>query len=115
MQIGELARRSGVSIRMLRHYESLGLLAPARSAAGYRIYGSEAVDTVARILALNEAGVRLESLRSLLSCAPGSTPGFTPCEALRVRLTQTLGEIDARIALLERSREALLGLLGSPH
>ncbi|MFT4085926.1 MAG: MerR family transcriptional regulator [Gordonia sp. (in: high G+C Gram-positive bacteria)] len=56
MRIGEVARRSGVSARMLRHYESLGLITPSgRTSAGYRAYSA---DDVARIL-------HVESLRTL--------------------------------------------------
>ena len=39
MKIGDLAQRTGVSVRMLRFYEAQGLLSPARNAAGYRLYG----------------------------------------------------------------------------
>lgn len=39
MRIGELARRTGVSERMLRYYEQEGLLRPARTTSGYRDYG----------------------------------------------------------------------------
>ena len=41
MKIGELAQRTQVSVRMLRFYESLGLLTPIRNAAGYRLYDEE--------------------------------------------------------------------------
>lgn len=46
MQIGELARRCGVSARMLRYYETEGLLRPGRSPAGYRLYRPADITTV---------------------------------------------------------------------
>lgn len=113
MKIGELSRQSGVSIRMLRHYEALGLLAPTRTEAGYRVYGAEAPATVARITALNAAGVKLDAIRTLLPCAHPDAPGFVLCEALRQRLHETLGEVDARIAMLQSTRQALQELLAA--
>lgn len=113
MRIGELSKRTGVSVRMLRHYESLGLLAPARTEAGYRRYGDDAGVIVRRILALNAAGLRLDRLATLLPCAEGSTTTFRACPALRERLQQTLTELDERIARLGDSREALVALLAA--
>ncbi|MBJ3674482.1 MerR family DNA-binding transcriptional regulator, partial [Salmonella enterica subsp. enterica serovar Braenderup] len=48
MQIGKLAALTGVSIRMLRYYESAGLLHPSRTDTGYRSFSSEDVDIVRR-------------------------------------------------------------------
>lgn len=53
MKIGELARRTGVSERMLRFYEEQGLLSPVRTAAGYRLYAEEDVARVAKIRLLS--------------------------------------------------------------
>ena len=46
MRIGELSKRTRVSVRMLRYYENLDLLRPARTAAGYRTYGTTEEQTV---------------------------------------------------------------------
>ena len=46
LKIGDLARESGASVRMLRFYEQLGLLAPVRNAAGYRLYDAADVALV---------------------------------------------------------------------
>jgi len=46
MRIGELSARTGVSVRMLRHYEKEGLLHPSRLASGYRAYTSADADRV---------------------------------------------------------------------
>ena len=66
--IGEAARRAGVSGRMVRHYESLGLLAPvARTEAGYRLYAPEAADTVRLIQRAQRLGFSLAEIRALLA------------------------------------------------
>ncbi|MYM20195.1 MerR family DNA-binding transcriptional regulator [Brevibacterium sp. 5221] len=63
MLIGELSRRSGVSVRMLRHYEAKGLLTPeGRSAAGYRQYGDPQAAQVAEIEALRALGLSLDEV-----------------------------------------------------
>ncbi|SED74120.1 DNA-binding transcriptional regulator, MerR family [Ruania alba] len=66
--IGDLARRTDVSVRMLRHYDSLGLLEPARtdSATGYRHYAPSQEGRVAAILALRDLGFSLADCRVLL-------------------------------------------------
>src|SRR5258708_4374886 len=57
MRIGELARRTGVSERSLRYYETQGLLRAERTPGGHREYGDWAVDRVIRIQALYAAGL----------------------------------------------------------
>jgi MerR family transcriptional regulator, thiopeptide resistance regulator len=65
--IGELARRTGVSIRALRHYDQIGLLSPAgRTDSGYRLYVAEDIARLHRIKALRQLGLTLTEIRHLL-------------------------------------------------
>ena len=57
MTIGALAKRVGVSVRTLRYYDEIGLLAPARhTAAGYRLYGAGDVARLQQIRSLRHSG-----------------------------------------------------------
>ena len=113
MKIGELARRTGISVRMLRYYEEEGLLAPLRTEAGYRDYGPEEEQTVRRIKMLGAAGMTLETIQQLLPCVRNNDPAFTPCNELRRILAQQVGLIDERIETLSQSRTILAGYLAS--
>lgn len=68
LKIGELAQRSGLTVRALHHYDKLGLLQPsARNAAGYRLYDSDDLSRLYRILALRELGLGLDQIADVLS------------------------------------------------
>ncbi|WP_315834467.1 MerR family transcriptional regulator [Bradyrhizobium prioriisuperbiae] len=112
MRIGQLSQRSGVSVRMLRYYESQGLLQPQRTAAGYRLYAASDVDRVARITLLNKAGLTLASIRQVLPCPLPGAPGFKPCGELQSSVRQKLAELDRQIAHLTKSRRVLASYLG---
>ncbi len=107
MQIGELSRRCGVSVRMLRYYESRGLLRPERTVQGYRIFGDADVDVVRRITTLNAAGLRLETIRRILPCTRPDSPGLRPCDEFKDSVRQALAELDSQIAALSESRRLL--------
>lgn len=68
MRIGELARRTGVSVRALRYYEEQALLGSARGGNGYREYDDSAVDRVAQIQLLYSAGLCSAKIVELLPC-----------------------------------------------
>ena len=113
MKIGELSRRTGVSVRMLRYYEAEGLLAPQRTDSGYRDYGPAEEETVRRIKMLGAAGMTLETIQRLLPCVTNDDPTFKPCNDLRRILAQQVGLIDERIETLSKSRTILAGFLAS--
>ncbi|MBQ1047100.1 MerR family transcriptional regulator [Micromonospora sp. C51] len=127
MLIGEVARRSGVSARMLRHYESLGLVEPTgRSGAGYREYSSDDIRRIFHIESLRSLGLSLREVRRALD-----DPGFTPAQLVDDLIRQTRQRIAAETELLTRLRRigaaqpadwadvlqivALLQALGSEH
>src|SRR5688572_25840217 len=67
-RIGEFSRLSRVSVRMLRHYDQLGLLKPSHidSFTNYRYYSADQLPRLNRILALRDLGFSLEQLTGLL-------------------------------------------------
>ncbi|WP_251093669.1 MerR family transcriptional regulator [Streptomyces sp. Caat 7-52] len=109
MKIGELARRTGVSERSLRYYETQGLLASDRTPGGHRDYPEAAVDRVIRIQELYAAGLHSEKIRQLLPCMRDRDggPSAVATPKLVADLTAERDRIDRLIADLARSRETL--------
>ncbi|GCD39809.1 MerR family transcriptional regulator [Streptomyces chrestomyceticus JCM 4735] len=108
MRIGELATRTGVSVRALRYYEEQQLLSSERSPSGQRLYQDAAVDRVRLIRQLYAAGLPSKSIRTLLACESSvATPEL---------LTWFSGErdrIDRQIDDLVQARERLDGLIAT--
>lgn len=72
LKIGELARRTGLSVRALRHYDAIGLLVPSgRSEGGYRLYGPDDVARLYRIQALRRLDLSLAEIQALLDSGGG--------------------------------------------
>jgi DNA-binding transcriptional MerR regulator len=67
-KIGEFSRLSRVSVRMLRHYDQLGLLKPSRTDnfTNYRYYSADQLPRLNRILALRDLGFSLEQIGNML-------------------------------------------------
>ncbi|MFI6390938.1 HEAT repeat domain-containing protein [Nonomuraea sp. NPDC050540] len=100
MLIGDVARRSGVSARMLRHYDALGLVRPTgRSDAGYREYSSRDIQRIFHIESLRSLGLSLREVRRALE-----DPAFTPAELVAGLIRQTRERIAAETELLTRLR-----------
>lgn len=75
LKIGELAKRTGVTIRALRHYDEIGLLSPsARSDGGFRLYGPEDVGKLYRIQALCRLKLSLSEVRKVLDAGGAAFP-----------------------------------------
>ncbi len=100
MLIGEVARRSGVSARMLRHYEALGLVRPTgRTGSGYREYADEDIRRIFHIESLRSLGLSLREVRRALD-----DPGFAPAALVDDLIRQTRNRIAAETDLLTRLR-----------
>lgn len=68
LKVGELARRSGLTVRALHHFDQIGLLSPsARSDAGYRLYGRDDVARLHAIQALRHLGLPLKEVAAMLA------------------------------------------------
>lgn len=67
LRIGEVVKRTGLSERMIRHYERLGLVAPDRSSSGQRLYDADALLSLAKVRLLKKAGLPLETIGHWLS------------------------------------------------
>ncbi|MGW1997731.1 MerR family transcriptional regulator [Embleya sp. NPDC001921] len=113
MRIGELAEEAGVSRRLLRYYEEQGLLRPLRSANGFREYAASDVAVVRHIRLLLAAGLPTAVIGRVLHCVhdDGGHPVPSSCPGLVERLKQQRARINASMAALEASRDALDTLL----
>ncbi|OON78832.1 MerR family transcriptional regulator [Streptomyces tsukubensis] len=103
MRIGELARRSGVSVRALRYYEEQKLLESTRTPGGQRDYPEGATDRVRLIQQLYAAGLPSRTIVDLLPCV---TTGLATQEMLDQIITER-DSIVARIAELGQAKEKL--------
>lgn len=80
LQIGEVAARTELSIKTIRHYDDVGLVTPsARSAGGFRLYTTDDVDRLLAIRRMKPLGFGLDEMRDLLAAldtlaAPDSGP-----------------------------------------
>ncbi len=114
MKIGELARKTGKSVRALHLYEEKGLLQAERSDGGFRLYGCEQLARVYWIGKLQDIGFQLGQIRSLLDAvansatAPAAMRGVR--ELFRGKLEETRSQIE-RLMGLERDLTDSLGYL----
>ncbi|MER6095599.1 MerR family transcriptional regulator [Streptomyces sp. NPDC001728] len=113
MRIGELARRTGVSPRALRHYETAGLIASARAENGYRVYGEGAATRVANIRYLLDAGLTLDDVSAFRSCLDGDMPSAPPSARGLEIARERLAVLDARIAAQTEARDRLARALSA--
>jgi len=98
MLIGEVAERSGVSARMLRHYESLGLVRPTgRTGGGYREYSGEDIRRIFHIESLRSLGLSLKEVGRALD-----DPGFAPAELVDDLVRRTRERLARETELLTR-------------
>ncbi len=114
LKIGDLARKTGKSLRALRLYEELGLLRPARSGGGFRLYAVDQVARVYWISKLQDMGFTLPQIQGLIQATQGSATGPEAMQGLRelfrARLQTTRDQVE-RLLQLERDLSESLAYL----
>jgi Cu(I)-responsive transcriptional regulator len=113
MNIGEAAKASGVSAKMIRHYESVGLFAePARTESGYRQYGERELATLKFIRHSRDLGFSIEQIRELLGLWQNRK---RPSRQVRALAQAHIAELDAKLKDLQAMRGTLAHLVSCCH
>lgn len=102
MHIGEVADRTGLSHRTIRHYDEVGLVVPSgRSDGGFRLYTEADVDRLLLIRRMKPLDYRLEEMKALLEAVDAVRADASDAEA-RARLSGFAEDVAARRAALQR-------------
>jgi MerR family copper efflux transcriptional regulator len=113
MNIGDAARASSVSAKMIRHYESIGLIGAARRTdAGYRVYSAQDVQVLQFIHRARALGFSLDQIRDLLALWQDKGRASSDVRALA---RAHIGELNRKIAEMEAMRRTLERLAASCH
>lgn len=107
MKIGDVAKRTGLSIDTVRFYERERLLGTVRRNAGIRRYDQDSIRRLAFIRKTAGLGFSLAEIRGLLALRVSSR---TSCETVRERAEAKIADIETRIQELTRMRDALAQL-----
>lgn len=103
LSIGDFARFAGVSVRMLRHYDTLGLLVPAYvdPATGYRHYAADQFPRINRLVALKDLGFTLDQVGPILDAELGAEQLRGMLLLRQAQITTQIGADQARLAAIE--------------
>ena len=97
-KVGELARRTGLTVRALHHYDEIGLLIPSeRTASGHRLYQHADIERLQQIQSLRLMGFPLDEVKRLLDGA-----SLSPRRVIDLHLTRLQEQITAQTRLAER-------------
>lgn len=103
LSIGEFAKHGGVSVRMLRHYDSIGLLRPARTDpfTGHRHYEAAQLARLNRVIALKDLGFNLEQVAAVLDERVSATELRGMLRLRRAELAEAATAAETRLAQVE--------------
>lgn len=110
MKIGEVARRTGVTVPTLRYYERRELITATRTKGNYRQFGDDVVARIGFIKHAQSVGFDLENVRELLHLRDAEEPDRDRVRRLTER---KLDDIEKQLAELARAQELLRGLLAA--
>jgi DNA-binding transcriptional MerR regulator len=105
LSVSELARRTGMSTAALRFYERKGLLAPAGRAGQVRVYDDSALDRVALVSLLRQAGFTLAEIEQLIRSAGTQGQRTAMVHAKLAELERARADLDRAQAMLEHALE----------
>jgi len=110
LRIGGVADSSGLSIKTIRYYEEIGLLAPTveRSTSRYRLFNQEVFNRLAFIKRAQSLGLSLSEIQQILNI---HDRGQLPCGEVRQHLETKVDVISQQIAALETLKSELQGIL----
>ena len=87
LKVGDLARRTGLTVRTLHHYDLIGLLKPSlHTESGHRLYTGRDVGRLQQVLSLRQLGFSLDEIRACLD-----QPGFSPLEVITLQCRAPAG------------------------
>ena len=113
MNIGEAAKASGVSAKMIRHYESVGLFPEAaRTEAGYRQYTDKEIGTLRFIRQSRDLGFSIEQIRELLGLWQNRR---RPSRQVKALAQAHIEELDAKLKELQAMKATLEYLVHCCH
>lgn len=111
--IGEAAKQSGVSMKMIRHYESIGLLdEPVRTAAGYRLYAEQNVHVLRFIHRARSLGFSLDEIKELVSLWQDQKRSSSVVKKIA---NAHIAQLNQKIAELVSIRDTLTDLTAHCH
>ena len=116
MYIGEVARRTGLTVKAIRFYEEQKLIAPQRSGR-YRLYREQDIELLTLVREATELGATLRQLQGVIQFRDGNvdwTPIRPFLQALRQRLLDQRAQLDARLSRLDHCLEQLTPESSSP-
>jgi len=98
LKVGELAQRTGLTVRTLHHYDAIGLLRPSlHTQARYRLYTAGDIARLQQVLSLRQLGFTLDEVRACLD-----RPGFSPLEVIGLHLERLREQMESIRRLCER-------------
>jgi Cu(I)-responsive transcriptional regulator len=113
MNIGEAARASGVTAKMIRYYESVGLLSPVgRTSSGYRVYGTPEVHALRFVRQARRLGFLVDDIRKLLALWQDRSRASAEVKSIAL---EHVAELEQRIAELTDMRDTLKHLATHCH
>jgi DNA-binding transcriptional MerR regulator len=110
LTVGELSRRTGASVRSIRHYDEHGLLASVRASNGYRMFPDKAITQVTQIQRMIATGFTIEDIRGFPDCML-LIEGARSCDQIGEVQRERLKAIERQIADLEKRRARLIKML----
>ena len=112
MNIGDVARRSGLPTKTIRYYEDIGLISPLRGQNGYRSFRESDLHKLAFLGRARALGFSIEDCRTLLGLYQDGTRESAQVKAVA---EQHLTAIDEKIAQLKSMRDTLSHLVAECH